>query len=66
MQLYDEEICRQNCSRLRFKCDGTRPETRFRLSAKWTSPFTSAGVSVQSTTDSRGVRISGSVLQFVV
>jgi len=25
--------------RLRLKCDGTRAETRFRLSAKWTSPF---------------------------
>jgi hypothetical protein len=42
------------------KCDGTRPETRFRLSAKRTSPFKSAGASVQSTTGSRGVRISGS------
>ena len=29
--------------RLRFKCDGTRAETRFRLSAKRTSPFKSAG-----------------------
>jgi hypothetical protein len=37
-----------------------RAETRFRLSAKRTSPFQSAGVSVQSTTGSRGVRISGS------
>jgi len=46
--------------RLRFKCDGTRTETRFRLSAKRTSPFKSAGASVQSTTGSRGVRISGS------
>jgi hypothetical protein len=45
---------------LRLKCDGTRAETRVRLSAKRTSPFTSAGVSVQSTTGSRGVRISGS------
>jgi len=45
--------------RLRLKCDGTRPETRFRLSAKRTSPFISAGASVQSTTGSRGVRISG-------
>jgi len=35
---------------LRLKCDGTRAETRFRLLAKWTSPFKSAGgVSVQST-----------------
>ena len=43
------------------KCDGTRAETRFSLSAKRTSPFTSAGGgSVQSNTGSRGVRISGS------
>ena len=42
------------------KCDGTRAENRFRLSAKRTSPFKSAGASVQSTTGSRGVRISGS------
>jgi len=47
-------------SRGQLKCDGTRAEARFRLSAKRTSPFKSAGVSVQSTTDSRGVRISGS------
>jgi hypothetical protein len=46
--------------RLRLKCDGTRAETIFRLSAKQTSPFKSAGPSVQSTTGSRGVRISGS------
>ena len=46
--------------RLRLKCDGTLTETRFRLSAKRTSPFQSAGASVQSTTGSRGVRISGS------
>ena len=42
------------------KCDGTGAETRFRLSAKRTSPFKSAGASVQSTIGSRGVRISGS------
>ena len=30
-------------NRLRLKCDGTRAETRFRLSAKRTSPFKSAG-----------------------
>jgi len=42
------------------KCDGTRAETRFRLSAKRTSPFKSAGASVQSTAGSRGVCISGS------
>jgi len=47
--------------RLRLKCDDTRAETWFRLSAKRTSPFTSAGGrSVQSTTCSRGVCISGS------
>ena len=47
-------------SRLRLKCDGTRAETRFSLSAKRTSPFKSAGASVQSTTGRRVVRISGS------
>jgi len=41
------------------KCDGTHTETRFRLSAKWTSPFKLAWASVQPTTGSRGVRISG-------
>ena len=43
---------------LRLKRDGTRAETRFRLSPKRTSPFKSAGASVQSTAASRGVRIS--------
>ena len=38
--------------------DGTRVETRFRLSPKRTSPFKSVGASVQSTAGSRGVRIS--------
>jgi len=49
-------------SRLRLKCDGTRAETRFRLSAKRTNPFKSAGASIQSTTGGRVVRISGSRL----
>jgi hypothetical protein len=49
-----------NPGRVRLKCDGTRAETGFRLSAKRMSPFKSAGASVQSTTGSRGVRISGS------
>ena len=44
--------------RLRLKRDGTRAETRFRLSPKRTSPFKSARASVQSTASSRGVRIS--------
>jgi hypothetical protein len=43
--------------RLHLKCDGTCAETRFRLSLKRTSPFKSAGASVQSTAGSRGVRI---------
>ena len=38
--------------------DGTRAETRLRLSPKRTSPFKSVGASVQSTAGSRGVRIS--------
>ena len=52
--------------RLRLKCDGTRAETRFRLSAKRTSPFTSARAPVQSTTGSRGVWISGSNAGYTV
>ena len=48
------------CGRLHLKCDGTRTETRLCLSAKWMSPFKSAGASVQSTAGSRVVRISGS------
>jgi hypothetical protein len=47
-------------SRGQLKCDGTRAETRFLLSAKRTSPFKSAGASFQSTVGSRVVRISGS------
>jgi hypothetical protein len=43
---------------LRLKRDGICAETRFGLSAKWTSPFKSAGASAQSTAGSRGVRIS--------
>jgi len=39
-------------SRGQLKRDGTRAETRFRLTAKRTSPFKSAGASVQSTTGS--------------
>jgi len=42
------------------KCDGTHAETRFHLSAKWMRIFKSAGASVQLTTGSRGVHISGS------
>jgi hypothetical protein len=42
--------------RLHLKCDDTRAETGFRLSAKRTSTFKSVWASVQSTTGSRGVR----------
>ena len=45
---------------MRLKCNGTHSETRFRLSAKRTCPFKSVGASVQSTTGSRDVHISGS------
>ena len=44
----------------RAECDGTRAETRIRLSPKRASPFKLVGASVQSTTGSRGVRISSS------
>jgi len=52
--------------RSQLKCDGTRAETRFRLSAIRTGPFKLAGASVQSTTGSRGVRISGSNAGYTV
>jgi len=48
------------------ECDGTRAETRIRFSAKRTNPFKSARASVQSTTGSRGVRISGSNAGYTV
>jgi len=56
-----EQDCRRpgTTVRLRLKCHDTRAETIFRLSAKRMSPFKSVGTSVQSTTGSRGVRISG-------
>ena len=50
----------QTFSRGQLKCDGTRTETGFCLSAKRTSPFKLTGASVQSTAGSRGVRISSS------
>jgi len=52
--------CSLTLGRGQLKCDDTRAETRFRLSPKRTSPFKSAGASVQSTTGSRGLRFSGS------
>ena len=62
-------VCRRildSVCRVRLKCDGTRAETMFGLSTKRTSPFKSAGASVQSTTASRGVRISGSNARYAV
>jgi hypothetical protein len=38
--------------RLDLKCDGTYAEPRFRLSAKWVSPFKWGGEPVQLTTGS--------------
>jgi hypothetical protein len=63
-----EDMCNRPMpqGRLRLKCDGTLAETRFRLSAKPSSPFKSAGASVQSTTGSRVVRISGSNVGYTV
>ena len=51
---------------VRLKSDGTHAEYRFRLSLKRTGPFKSAGASVQSTTGSRGVRISGSNAGYIM
>jgi hypothetical protein len=41
---------------VQLKCDGTRTETRFRLSEKRANLFKSAGASVQSTAGGQGVR----------
>ena len=57
LQTAADEI--NNC-RAETERDGTRAETKFGFPAKRTSPFISAGVSVQSAAGSRGVRISGS------
>jgi len=57
---------KESIGRAQMKCDGTRAENRFRLSAKWTSPFKSAEASVQSTTGSRVVRISGSNVGYIM
>jgi len=50
----------KNRGRAETERDGTRAEIRFGFPAKRTSPFKSAGVSVQSSAGRRGVRISGS------
>jgi hypothetical protein len=43
---------------LQLRLGGTRAETRFHLSVKGTSPCEFVGVTVQSITGSRGVRVS--------
>jgi hypothetical protein len=63
---YTDVTQSQTRCRGQLKCDGTRAETRFRLSAKRTSPFKLAGASVQSTTGSRGVHISGSNAEYTM
>ena len=45
--------------RVQTERDGTRAETRFGLPAKRTTPFISAGVSVQSSNGFLGVRVGG-------
>ena len=45
------EIKVEHCRRGEVKCDGTRAETRFRLSAKRTSPFKSDGEGGVSSVD---------------
>jgi len=51
------------CSRGQLKCDGTRAETRFRLSAQGTSPFKSAGGRQFSRLLAAEVRASAVVMQ---
>ena len=51
--------CARQYARVKTERDGTRAETRFGLPAKRTSPFISAGVSVQSSTGFLGVRVGG-------
>ena len=60
--VYAERILQRDNSvgRGQLKCDDTRTETTFLLSVKRTSPFKTAGASVQSTTGSRCVHVSGS------
>jgi hypothetical protein len=48
------------------KCDGTRAENRFRLSAKRIGPFKLPGAPVQSTTGRRVVRNSGSIAGYTI
>jgi hypothetical protein len=56
--IYAYTVHRTFRSRLRLKRDGTRAETRVSFSPKRTSPFKSAGASVQPTAGSRVVRMN--------
>jgi len=60
LYMFREHLGPSSGGRGKLKCDDTHAETRFRLSAKRTSPYKSAGASVQSTTGSGGVGISDS------
>ena len=53
-QVTDDNMAHAHCmlGRARVEPDGTRAETRFRLSLKRTSPFKLVGESVQSTAGS--------------
>ena len=55
----------QDVGRVKTECDGTSAETRFGLLAKQTSPFISAGVSVQLSTGFLGVRVGGERLYYL-
>ena len=60
-----DTLCFVNMCIARLKRAGARAETRLRVSEKWTSPFKSAGESVQSNTGRLGVRISGETMERV-
>jgi len=53
LEMQHIDICERGRGQL--ICDGTRAETRFRLSAKRTSSFKSAEASVQSTISASAV-----------
>jgi hypothetical protein len=56
---FEQEAAAAAQVEVRLKREGTRAETRFGLSGKRTSTFKSAGQSVESSTGSRGERITG-------
>jgi hypothetical protein len=62
--VYERSWC--SCGRLRLTRDRKSAENIFRLSAKRTRPFKSAGASVQSNNGSGSVRISGSIAGYTM